>query len=69
MSRVHMCAGASLAALRSSDLMQAVGCCENIIASVYYCLSVKQWECCVCCTAWWSNGVLACVLGQWRVSG
>lgn len=35
-------------AVLGSDVKQAVACCENIIASVYYCFSVKQWECCVC---------------------
>lgn len=34
-------------AARGSDLKQAIACCENIIASVYYCFGVKQWECCV----------------------
>lgn len=51
---VPMCVGEHSAAVRGSDLKQAIACCENIIASVYYCFSVKQWECCVCCTGWWS---------------
>lgn len=38
-------------AVLGSDVKQAVACCENIIASVYYCFSVKQWECCVCLCA------------------
>lgn len=47
-------------AARGSDLKQAFACCENIIASVYYCFSVKQCECCVC--VWRdSSGVRRCV--------
>lgn len=45
---VNVCRELYHAAVLGSDLKQAVACCENIIASVYYCFSVKQWECCVC---------------------
>lgn len=31
-------------AVPGCDLKQAVACCENIIASVYYCFSVTQLE-------------------------
>ena len=47
---VPMCVGVHSTAARGSDLKQAIACCENIIASVYYCFGVKQWECCVRCT-------------------
>ena len=49
-----MCVGVYSTAVQGSDLKQAIACCENIIASVYYCFSVKQWECCVCSMGWWS---------------
>lgn len=59
---VPTCAGKYSTAVRGPDLKQAIACCENIIASVYYCFSVKQWECCVCCTGWWSTESV-CVCG------
>lgn len=39
----------SAAAVRSCDLRLAFACCENIIASVYYYSTERQWECCVPC--------------------
>lgn len=58
--RVPMCVAVSATAVQGSDLKQAIACCENIIASVYYCFSVKQWECCVCVHGLVEYGVFVC---------
>ncbi len=47
---LRVCPGqVSAAAVRSCDLRPAFACCENIIASVYYYSTERQWECCVPC--------------------